>query len=110
MALTSSFTLVGGAKKLYEELEFKSELQAFNHSAAVPSENLEKQYRTILTLSELDAFIAILRQSDGFAIDTETTNQDPMRAGLVGISLAQSAVVVSNSPRRLRSFSEASLP
>ncbi|MCZ6874776.1 MAG: DNA polymerase I [bacterium] len=75
-------------RTLYEELEFKSELQAFNHSAAVPSENLEKQYRTILTLSELDAFIAMLRQSDGFAIDTETTNQDPMRAELVGISLA----------------------
>ncbi len=75
-------------RTLYEELEFKSELQAFDATATVACENHEKQYRTILTLSELDALIAKLRQSDGFAIDTETTNQDPMRAELVGISLA----------------------
>jgi DNA polymerase-1 len=36
----------------------------------------------------LDAEISALNQSDGFALDTETTSQDPMLADLVGISLA----------------------
>ncbi len=72
-------------RALYEELEFKSELQALG---AEPEPEIEKYYRTILSLEELDREIADLRQAAGFAIDTETTSQDPMVAELVGISLA----------------------
>lgn len=72
-------------RALYEELEFKSELQALG---AEPEPEIEKHYRTILSLEELDREIADLRQAAGFAIDTETTSQDPMVAELVGISLA----------------------
>lgn len=74
-------------RTLYEELEFKSELQTLG-AAAAPQPAVEKHYRTILTRNELDAEIAALQQSDGFAIDTETTSQDPMVAELVGIALA----------------------
>jgi DNA polymerase-1 len=41
-----------------------------------------------MTLDDLDAEIVVLQHADGFAIDTETTSQDPMLAELVGISLA----------------------
>lgn len=75
-------------RSLYEELEFKSELQALTATHSPPAAAIATRYQTILTLPELDAIIAKLRQSDGFAIDTETTSQDPMRAELVGISLA----------------------
>ena len=49
---------------------------------------MEKHYRSITSLEELDTEIAALRQAGSFAIDTETTSQDPMRAELVGLSLA----------------------
>ena len=49
---------------------------------------VDKHYRSITALEELEAEIAALRQAGSFAIDTETTSQDPMRAELVGLSLA----------------------
>jgi DNA polymerase-1 len=74
-------------RTLYEELEFKNDLQALgNADHATP--HVEKHYRTIFTLAELDEYIASLRQASGFAVDTETTHQDPMLAELVGLSLA----------------------
>lgn len=83
---------VPALRALYEELEFKQELQALRGAeAALASPQTAKHYRTILTLEELDAEIAALRRAPGFAIDTETTNQDPMLAELVGISLAHTA-------------------
>lgn len=80
-------------RELYSELEFRSELQALPASAThdpntpVPAA-IAKHYRTINTLEDLDAELTALRQAGAFAIDTETTSQDPMRATLVGISLA----------------------
>ncbi|MCA0392733.1 MAG: DNA polymerase I [Proteobacteria bacterium] len=46
------------------------------------------EYEAILTQAQLDDWIAKLRGADGFAFDTETDALDPMRANLVGISLA----------------------
>ncbi len=48
----------------------------------------EKQYSTILTDDQLQQLTSELRQSGGFAVDTETTSQYPMRAELVGISVS----------------------
>jgi DNA polymerase-1 len=75
-------------RSLYEELEFKTDLQTLGNGANTTQAAVDKRYRTIFTLEELDAIIAALRQAEGFAIDTETTNQDPMLAELVGISLS----------------------
>lgn len=43
-------------------------------------------YKLILTEAELDAMIARMRAAGEFAVDTETTSTEPMRAELVGIS------------------------
>ncbi len=48
----------------------------------------EKEYKTVLTEEELKTLVAELKASGGFAVDTETTSQYPMRAELVGISAA----------------------
>jgi DNA polymerase-1 len=76
-------------RTLYAELEFRTDLQALG---PVPDANapapVDKQYRSITTLDDLEAEIAALRQAGYFAVDTETTNQDPMLAELVGLSLA----------------------
>jgi DNA polymerase-1 len=54
----------------------------------VSPEPVAKHYRSITTLADLEAEITGLRQAGSFAVDTETTSQDPMRAELVGLSLA----------------------
>lgn len=46
------------------------------------------RYETVDTIEQLDALVDRLRAADSFAFDTETTGLDPMRAQLVGISLA----------------------
>ncbi len=51
-------------------------------------ETPQKVYRTILTETELNELLAELRQSGGFAVDTETTSQHPMIAELVGLSVS----------------------
>lgn len=53
-----------------------------------PVEAIETQYDCILTETELDTWIAKLKQADLMAIDTETTSLDYMVAELVGISFA----------------------
>lgn len=51
----------------------------------------QDQYETILTEGQLQQVIEQLRQSGGFAVDTETTSKYPMRAELVGISASTKA-------------------
>src|SRR5256712_11934950 len=75
-------------RALYKELEFRVDLQALDNALGMSTPPVEKHYRSIIVLEDLDAEIAALRQAGSFAIDTETTNQDPMRAELVGLSLA----------------------
>jgi DNA polymerase-1 len=48
----------------------------------------QKHYQSVLTIEQLQHVIEELRQPDGFAVDTETTSEDPMRAELVGISVS----------------------
>jgi DNA polymerase-1 len=66
-------------------------------SAAVPApspalagegrgEGLPRNYETVLTAAQLDAWLARLRSADLFAFDTETTSLDYMQAEIVGVS------------------------
>ncbi|GIX48619.1 MAG: DNA polymerase [Candidatus Tectimicrobiota bacterium] len=75
-------------RALYEELEFRSELQALGNAGQPDSPPVPKRYHTLLTLAELEAELAALRAAEGFALDTETTSPDPMQAELVGLALA----------------------
>src|SRR5450432_2305 len=56
--------------------------------ASVPSEAIVKNYETVTTMEALDAWIARTEASELTALDTETASLDPIRATLVGISLA----------------------
>jgi DNA polymerase-1 len=46
------------------------------------------RYECILSLAQLDQWIARLQAADAFAFDCETDSLDPMRARLVGLSFA----------------------
>lgn len=53
---------------------------------AAEAETTTCAYKLILTEAELEAMIARMRAAGEFAVDTETTSTEPMRAELVGIS------------------------
>ncbi|MCF6765022.1 DNA polymerase I [Thiotrichales bacterium 19S3-7] len=77
-------------KILYKELEFHKLLKEVELLAGDESEPLVNQpsYECILTQNALEEWIRKIKQAKLVAIDTETTALDPMRANLVGISLA----------------------
>jgi len=74
-------TLLGA---LFQELEFLQLQQEFQQGEAEPPAN----YQAVLTHEELAALTARLEKCARFAIDTETTSQNPMEAVMVGISVA----------------------
>ncbi|MBI5617170.1 MAG: DNA polymerase I [Gammaproteobacteria bacterium] len=79
---------------LLTELEFKSWLKqigpeveaapAADAPAAVP-----RDYETVFTEAQLEAWLATLRQAPLFAFDTETTSLDYMQARIVGVSFCR---------------------
>ena len=89
--------------EVFADLEFQSLLEEFLPDAA-GQEGLD--YVLVLTHEQLEAAIAEMRDAGAFAIDTETTSIDPMRAVLVGISMscrAQSGyyIPVGHAPEAL---------
>ncbi|MDX9971524.1 MAG: DNA polymerase I [FCB group bacterium] len=73
------------AAAIFTELEFQTLLQDF---LPEPQTVEETDYRLVLTMKELEAVIKEMKAAGRFALDTETTSVDPMRATLVGISLS----------------------
>ena len=69
----------------FAALEFRSLLEEFLPEAAT-AESL--RYTLVLTAEQLRVAMAEMRASGEFAVDTETTSTDPMRAELVGISMS----------------------
>ena len=53
-----------------------------------PSRVLAREYETVVTLAQLEVWLARLRAAPLVAFDTETDSLDPMRARLVGLSFA----------------------
>jgi DNA polymerase I len=53
-----------------------------------PALSAAGEYEAVLAPAQLDAWLARLRAAGEFALDTETDSLDPMRANLVGISVA----------------------
>ncbi len=70
---------------------FVSAMRALDEAALAealdPALAAAGEYEAVLTQAQLETWIDRLRKADGFAFDTETDALDPMRAGLVGISL-----------------------
>jgi len=55
---------------------------------ALPPVPQDRQYDTIFTMAELDAWLPRLQAASLVGLDTETDSLDPMRARIVGISFA----------------------
>lgn len=70
--------------EVFQELEFR-QLQHEYQETQAP---IETRYQAILDKSDLADLVKRLRAASAFAIDTETTSQDPMAAVLVGVSIA----------------------
>ncbi len=70
--------------ELFQDLEFRQLQQAFQKAEPEPEPN----YTAILDANALDDLVVHLKKCQHFAIDTETTSQNPMEAVLVGISIA----------------------
>lgn len=71
---------------LLQELEFHSILKEITLEDKKENQDAKK-YMTVLSDPQLEELLELLKNSNGFAIDTETTHQEPMRAKLVGISV-----------------------
>ena len=73
-----------GLSKLFKQLEFRQLQQAFPKRSDLSNKN----YRAIYDMSTLFDLIGRLKKAEMFAIDTETTSKDPMKANLVGMSFS----------------------
>ena len=70
-------------RDLYKRLEFTRLLKNLPREQAAG-----KNYQLITTLDEVRQLFSRLREQGSFALDLETTSEDPMRAEIVGISFA----------------------
>ena len=72
---------------LFKTLEFRQLQQAISERTDLS----HKDYKAILDKAALGKLIARLKSAEVFALDTETTSQNPMEARLVGLSFALQA-------------------
>jgi DNA polymerase-1 len=70
--------------ELFQLLEFKNLQQKYQP----PPDNPPKNYQTVLSKDQCRDIIKQIYEKKRFAIDTETTHIDPMRAKLVGLSVS----------------------
>lgn len=71
--------------------EFFKEMEFHSFVKEIGGEKVEERtvdYRTVTTRAELDQVVAEIRRAGRAAIDTETTDIDPLVAELVGVSLS----------------------
>jgi DNA polymerase-1 len=70
---------------VFADLEFQSLFEEYLPDASTQE---KLRYALVLTPEQLAAAIAEMRAAGQFAVDTETTSTDPMRADLVGVSMS----------------------
>ncbi|GAB4289601.1 MAG: DNA polymerase I [Myxococcota bacterium] len=75
---------------LYKKLEFESLLKDYGESLPIARQSAAdyNKYELILTEDELKRFLKKIEKSSFIAVDTETTDVNPHRAELVGVSIA----------------------
>lgn len=94
LTIKQSDELRGKLRQRLGELQFNSWLKDLDDgddsdsADAADSGGFACDTQVILEQADFDALLKKLKASDGFAWDTETTSQDPMRAKLVGMSFA----------------------
>ncbi|RMG18885.1 MAG: DNA polymerase I [Deltaproteobacteria bacterium] len=71
-------------RELFRRWEFSRLLEQLTPEQAISMD----AYETVLEEVQLEAVVRRLREAPAFALDTETTSRDPMRAELVGLSVA----------------------
>jgi DNA polymerase I len=70
--------------QLFKFLEFRQLQQNYPAQSDLGG----KHYQGVQNLTALKDLVTLLKKSDRFSIDTETTSQDPMKAKLVGLSFS----------------------
>jgi len=70
--------------QLFADLEFRQLQQEY----ASEVKTVERHYSAIMDMGRLDELVGRLARAERFALDTETTSQDPMQARLVGLSFS----------------------
>lgn len=70
--------------ELFKELEFRQLQQTLPGKKDLSNKN----YQSIQSLNALNNLIASLKGSEIFALDTETTSKNPMKAAIVGLSFS----------------------
>ncbi len=70
--------------KLYRELEFKSLLKEIEGS----SSKLKQNYVLVKSEEEIKKIVERIKEKGEFVFDTETDNTNPVKANLIGISIA----------------------
>ena len=78
------------AQELFTELEFRSLLKQFGGEMATIDRGA---YRLVRSREELEELRAAMSRAGRFALDTETTSLDALRADLVGLSFCADAKV-----------------
>jgi len=73
--------------KLFKDLEFRQLQKTFPEKADLS----KKDYRLVHGIEELSDLVSRLKTAQIFAIDTETTSKNPMKANLVGLSFSMKA-------------------
>ena len=76
-------------RALYAELQFKTWLNELGGARDMTADTVD--YDVVVDESSLDSWLERLADSGEFAFDTETTDLDPMRARIVGLSFALKA-------------------
>ncbi len=82
------------------ECGFHGFLRELGPSEKEPEAAWERDYTVVDTPESFRSFMAELRQQRRFCIDTETTDLDPLRASLVGISVSWEAAKAYYLPVR----------
>jgi DNA polymerase I len=78
-------------KELFLDLEFHSLVRDYGAPEPKTVKERRANYQLLQNVEQVDALVGRIRNRGRVSVDTETTSTDPMRAELVGISLALEA-------------------
>ncbi len=89
-------------RDLFTRLEFKTWLSQLldsnNASSSATAPAKTKNYETVFTQDQLDAWLTRLKKADVFSFDLETTSLDYMQAEIVGIAITDQAGAAAYIP------------